>query len=60
MVAMATEEPPCQSCGSPVRVRTERGEMSLEDTRPPVIRRRVCTNPSCVTNQRDQPLNAVV
>lgn len=51
---------PCQTCGAPVRIRQERGEMSVADTSPPIIRTRVCTNLGCPTNGRDKSLTDVV
>jgi hypothetical protein len=56
----STTEAPCQKCGSPVRIREERGEMSVTDTSPPIIPRRVCTNPACPTNSSDKGLTDVV
>lgn len=51
---------PCQACGAPVTIRQERGEMSVADTTPPIIPRRVCTNPDCPTNGWDKSLTDVV
>ena len=56
----ASNEAPCQTCDAPVRIRRERGEMSVADTSPPVILRRVCTNRDCPTNGRDKSLADVV
>lgn len=57
---MEPDEEPCRQCGSPVRIRTQQGEMSVADMAPPTIRKRVCTNQGCISNQREQPMNAVV
>lgn len=51
---------PCQTCGSPIRVRHDRGERSITDTVTPVIRTRVCTNGSCPTNTGEKSLADVV
>ena len=55
------QEAPCRACGAPVRV-VERTmpDRSITETAPAVQRVRICTDRSCVTNQRDKPLSAVV
>lgn len=49
-VAMNEGEKPCRTCGTPVRIVKERGEMSITDTTAPIVLCRVCTNDECRTN----------
>lgn len=55
-----TEIMPCRMCGSPVREVKTKGEMSLADTTPPTVVKRVCTNPQCPSKMRDQSIADVV
>lgn len=55
-----SEIEPCQTCGSPVRLRKIRGERSLGDTGVSYETRRVCTSSSCPTNSRETSLADVV
>lgn len=51
---------PCRICGAPVRIRHERGEMSAADASPPIVERRVCTDPQCDSNTGQMSIADVV
>jgi len=51
---------PCGMCGSPVRERERKGQMTLADITPPIEIVRVCSNPRCGSNNGDMSLADVV
>lgn len=51
---------PCQMCGSPVRERRVKGDMTFGDSAPPIEVRRTCTNPQCDSNTGSMSIADVV
>lgn len=54
------EVPPCETCGSPVRMKTVTLPRVLGETTRQTVTQRVCTNRSCRTNTRERTLGDIV
>lgn len=52
-MAMPDNEKPCGVCGSKVRtIEIEESSVTFGQSRPSIVRKRVCTNPKCRSNVR--------
>ena len=56
---MSTDEGPCRVCGAEARLVVVQDEVAAGEPETEAYQARVCTNPSCETNNPDKPLFSI-